>query len=219
VAATLELAQQAAAAGVQRFIFLSSVKVNGEEGVYSESDEPAPRDPYGISKLEAEVGLRAIGTATGMQVVIVRPPLVYGPGVRANFAALTSAVRRGIPLPLGAVNNRRSLIGIDNLVDFIVLCLDHPAAGGETFMVSDGEDLSTADLVRRLAAAMHRRPLLIPLPAAALWAAAGLLRKRDVAARLLSSLQVNIAKARTCLGWQPPFSVDEELRRLAASIR
>jgi nucleoside-diphosphate-sugar epimerase len=217
VTTTLELARRAAAAGVKRFVFVSSVKVNGEAGVFTERDAPAPRDPYGVSKNEAEIGLRHIAATTGMEVVIIRPPLVYGPGVRANFAALARAVRRGIPLPLGAVRNRRSLIGIDNLVDVILVSLRHPAAANQTFLVSDGEDLSTPELIRRLAAAMGRRARLIPVPAPALEAIARLLGKQDVAARLLSSLQVDITKVRHLLAWQPPVPVDEGLRRLVAS--
>ena len=148
VAASLKLARQAVAAGVRRFVYLSSVKVNGESGTYTEAHTPAPEDAYGISKHEAEVGLRQIADETGLEVVIIRPPLVYGPGVRANFRSLMRAVARGIPLPLGAIDNRRSLVASDNLADFIVACLDHAAARNETFLVSDGEDLSTTDLVR-----------------------------------------------------------------------
>lgn len=218
VLGTLELARQAADAGVKRFVYLSSIKVNGESGTYKESDPPAPEDAYGISKLEAEVGLRELAANSGMSVVIVRPPLVYGPGVRANFRALTKAIASGIPLPLGAIHNRRSLIGLDNLVDFILLCVEHPDAANETFMVSDGEDLSTTSLVRRLAHAMGRPARLIPVPVPLLMAAATLLGRRDVARRLVGSLCVDITKARQRLGWVPPISMDEELRRTAASL-
>ena len=215
---TLELARQAADAGVKRFVYLSSIKVNGESGMYTESDPPAPEDAYGISKLEAEEGLRHLAATSGMEVVVVRPPLVYGPGVRANFRALTKAIASGIPLPLGAIHNRRSLIGLDNLVDFILLCVEHPDAANETFMVSDGEDLSTTTLVRRLAHAMGRPARLIPVPVPLLMAAATLLGRRDVAHRLVGTLCVNITKARQHLGWAPPVSMDEELRRTAASL-
>jgi nucleoside-diphosphate-sugar epimerase len=219
VAGTLNLARQAARTGVHRFVALSSVKVNGESGNYSESDQPAPEDPYGISKLEAEVGLRAIAAATSMEVVIIRAPLVYGPRVRANFETLIRAVARGVPLPLGAARNRRSFVGIDNLVDFIMTCMTHPAAANETFFVSDGEDLSTADLVRRLARAMGRPARLIPISSPVLSAAAALSGRRDLARRLLGSLCVDITKARQRLDWVPPVSVDEGLRRAVAPTR
>jgi nucleoside-diphosphate-sugar epimerase len=217
VAGTLNLARQAAAAGVHRFVCLSSVKVNGECGAYVEADPPAPEDAYAISKHEAELGLRRIAAETGMKTVIIRAPLVYGAGVRANFQALMRAVHRGIPLPLGAIHNRRSLVALDNLVDFILICIEQPAADNETFLVSDGEDLSTPDLIRRLARAMGRPARLIPVPASVLMGAAALLGKRDVARRLLGSLTVDITKARHRLAWVPPVSVDEGLRRAVAS--
>ena len=216
VVGTLNLARQAAGAGVRRFVYLSTVKVNGESGRYAETDQPAPEDAYGISKHESEVGLRQIAEASGLEVAIIRAPLVYGPGVRANFAALMRAVARGVPLPLGAVHNRRSLVALDNLVDFILTCTLHPAAANETFLVSDGEDLSTTDLIRRLAHAMGRRARLIPVPASMLMLSATLLGKRDVARRLLGSLQVDISKARQTLAWMPPVSVDEGLKRAVA---
>lgn len=215
VEGALNLARQAAAAGVKRFVFLSSVKVNGEGGDYKESDPPAPEDAYGISKHEAELGLRQIATETDMEVVIIRPPLVYGPGVKANFHALLRALARGKPMPLGAIHNRRSLVALDNLVDLIITCIDHPAAANQTFLVSDGEDLSTPELIRRMARALGRPAWLIPVPTAVLMAGATLLGKREVAARLCGSLQVNITKARKVLGWTPPVSVDEGLRRTA----
>ncbi len=185
VDATMTLARQAVSSGVRRLIFLSSVKVNGEftvaGGAFSESDTPAPLstelDPYGASKLEAERGLLAIAVETGLEVVIIRPPLIYGPGVKANFAALIRAVRRGIPLPLGAVHNRRSLIGLDNLLGILVICINHPAAANQIFLVSDGEDLSTTDLIRRLGAAMQRPVRLIPVPEWLLAAGAALVGK------------------------------------------
>jgi nucleoside-diphosphate-sugar epimerase len=215
---TLNLARQAVQAGVKRFVFLSSVKVNGERGVYSEAAPPAPVDAYGVSKAEAELGLRQLATDTGMEVVIVRSPLVYGPGVKANFQTLMHAVARGVPLPLGAIHNHRSMVALDNLVDFILTCIEHPAAANETFLVSDGEDLSTTDLIRRLARAMGRPARLIPVPASVLLGGAMLLGKHEMAQRLLASLQVDISKARQLLGWVPPISVDEGLRRAAASL-
>jgi nucleoside-diphosphate-sugar epimerase len=219
VTGTLNVARQAAAAGVKRFVYLSSVKVNGESGIYAETDPPAPQDAYGISKFEAEIGLQTLARAGRMDVVIIRPPLVYGPGVRANFSMLMRAVARGVPLPFGAVQNRRSLVGLDNLVDFIVTCVEHPAARNETFMVSDGEDLSTAELTVRLARAMNTRARLIRVPVPALTLLATLTGRRDIAQRLLGSLQVDISKARRTLAWTPPVSVDEGLRRAADSFR
>lgn len=219
VEATRSLARQSAAAGVARFVFLSSVKVNGESGSYRESDAPAPGDAYGVSKREAELALTEIAAQTGMSVVIIRPPLVYGPDVKANFRALMRAVARGVPLPFGAVDNRRSLVALDNLVDFIIRCTEHPAAVNETFLVSDGEDLSTADLIRRLARAMGRRARLVPVPPSVLMALAPLVRRKDAAQRLLGSLQVDISKARRMLAWTPPITVDEGLRRAAAGLR
>jgi UDP-glucose 4-epimerase len=217
VAGTKQLARQAAAAGARRFIYLSSVKVNGEGGsvAYRETDLPAPQDAYGISKYETELGLREIAAETGMEVVMVRPPLIYGPGVKANFQALMRALVRGIPLPLGAIHNRRSLVALDNVVDLIATCIEHPAAANETFLVSDGEDLSTTELICRLARAMCRPARLIPVPTMVLMAGATILGKREVARRLCGTLQVNITKAREVLGWTPPVSVDEGLCRTA----
>lgn len=220
---TLELARQAAEANVQRFIFVSSIKVNGEHTKSAEpfrgSDAPYPKDDYGISKREAEDGLREIAAATGMEVVIVRPPLVYGPGVKANFAALMNAVKRGLPLPLGSVTeNRRSLVALDNLVDLLITCIDHPAAANQTFLVSDDEDLSTADLLWRLGKAMGRPARLFPMPPALLRTGAALLGKSDMAERLLGNLQVDITHTKQTLGWTPPITVDEGLRRAAAGV-
>lgn len=217
VEGTLNLARQAAASGVQRFIFISSIKVNGEATTagrsFSPSDTPAPEDPYGISKLEAEQGLMQVASETGMEVVIIRPPLVYGPGVKGNFASLVKLMAKGLPLPLGAIRNKRSLVGIDNLIDLIIHCIDHPAAANQVFLAGDGEDLSTTELLRGVAEAMGRPARLIPVPAGMLRAGASLLGKRAVADRLLGSLQVDISKARDLLGWTPPVSVKEGLRR------
>ena len=217
VQGTLNLARQAAAAGVRRFVFISSIKVNGEASElaipFSAEDIPAPLDPYGVSKMEAEQGLREIAAQTGMEVVIIRPPLVYGPGVKANFAALMRAVQRGWPLPLGAIHNQRSLVALDNLVDFIVTCTSHPRAANQTFLVSDGHDLSTTELVRGLARAAGVTARLLPVPVWALQAGATLLGKSDAVQRLCGNLQVDISKARNLLGWAPPVSVDEGLRR------
>lgn len=216
VSGSMRLAERAARAGVRRFVYLSSIKVNGEGGTYSESDLPAPEDPYGVSKSEAEAGLLAIAARTGMELVIIRPPLVYGPGGKGNFRSLIDIVKRGIPLPLGAIHNRRSLVALGNLVDFIITCIEHPAAANETFLVSDGEDLSTTSLIQRLARAMGRSARLISVPLPLLSAGAMLLGRRAVARRLLGSLQVDISKARRVLGWVPPVSVQEGLRRAVA---
>ena len=219
---TLNLARQAAASGVKRFVFISSVKVNGESTepghAFTEDDAPNPQDAYGQSKHEAEQGLRQLSADTGMEVVIIRPPLVYGPGVKANFAALMRAVQRGWPLPLGAVYNQRSLVALDNLVDLIVTCITHPQAANQTFLVSDGEDLSTPDLIRRMARAMNRPARLLPVPVWALKAGALLLGKGDAVQRLCGNLQVDISKSRTLLGWNPPVSVDEGLRRAVGGV-
>jgi nucleoside-diphosphate-sugar epimerase len=220
VEATRRLAQQAAAAGVRRFVFLSSVKVNGEstgEHPFSADDTPQPLDAYGISKREAEDVLRAIGTATGMEIVILRPPLVYGPGVKGNLLRLLQAVARGTPLPLASINNRRSLVYIGNLVDAIIACMDAPAAAadGKTFLVSDGEDVSTPALVRKLAAALGTAPRLLPCPPALLHVGAALLGKRAAAMRLTGSLAVDSSALRLQIGWQPRYSLDQGLNATA----
>lgn len=220
---TLNLANQAAQAGVHRFVFVSSIKVNGEVSQpgqpFSADDVPSPLDPYGVSKLEAERGLREIEAQTGMQVVIVRPPLVYGPGVKANFASMMRWVASGMPLPLGAIHNARSLVALDNLVDLLVTCLKHPAAAGQTFLVSDGEDVSTTELLRCTAQAMGKKALLLPVPASVLELCASLLGKRAGAQRLFGSLQVDIAKTCRLLGWVPPLTLDEGLRKAVEGMQ
>lgn len=223
VQCTLNLARQAAAASVRRFVFVSSIKVNGEGTqpghLFTPDDVPAPLDAYGVSKMEAEKGLREIADQTGMEVVIIRPPLVYGPGVKANFATMMRWLKRGMPLPLGTIHNQRSLVALDNLVDLIVTCLAHPEAANQTFLVSDGEDVSTSELLRRMGQAMGRRARLIPVPANWLEFAATMVGKRDVAQRLCGSLQVDISKTRHLLGWTPPLSLDEGLRRVSKDCR
>lgn len=219
VRGTLNLAQQAAGAGVRRFVFISSIKVNGEltemGHPFHADDAPAPLDPYGVSKMEAEQGLREIASRTGMEVVIIRPPLVYGPGVKANFQLMMQWLQRGIPLPLGAINNRRSLVALDNLVDLILTCIYHPAAANQTFLVSDGEDLSTSQLLKRMGVALGRPARLIPISAGLLRLGAALVGKPAVAQRLCGSLQVDISKTRELLDWAPPVGVDEGLRKTA----
>lgn len=213
---TKALARAAACAGVKRFVFVSSIKVNGEETVagrsFSAADIPAPQDAYAASKMEAEQGLREIAAETGMEVVIIRPPLVYGPGVRANFAALLRAVKRGVPLPLGAIHNQRSLVALDNLLDFIETCIIHPAAANQTFLVSDGEDLSTPELVRRMAHAAGQSARLVAVPLWLLSAGARIFGKQDRLQRLCGNLQLDIAKNLDVLGWTPPVSVSQGLR-------
>jgi len=220
---TLNLARQAAAAGVRRFVFVSSIKVNGEgtqaQRPFLASDVPAPQDPYGVSKAEAELGLRQVAEQTGLEVTIVRPPLVYGPGVKANFGSLLRAVQRGLPLPLGAVrHNRRSLVALDNLIDLLLTCVDHPAAAHQTFLVSDGEDLSTTALIQRMGQAIGRPARLLPVPVFLLHLGATVLGKRDVAQRVLGNLQVNIDHTQATLGWSPPITVEEGLRRAAPKV-
>jgi nucleoside-diphosphate-sugar epimerase len=219
---TLNLARQAAAAEVRRFVYVSSIGVNGMETpmskAFSEADIPKPHNAYSLSKWEAEEGLARIADDTGMEVVIVRPPLVYGHGAPGNFGSLMRAVQRGIPLPLGAVHNLRSLVALDNLVDFIMVCIDHPKAANQTFMVSDGEDISTTQLIQRLAQAAGVPSRLIPVPVWALQAGARLLGKGDAVQRLCGNLQVDISKTRNLLGWVPPVSVDEGLRRAVAPL-
>lgn len=219
---TLNLARQAVEAGVSRFVFISSIKVNGEstrfDKAFTANDIPDPQNPYSISKHDAEQGLRKLAFETGMEVVIIRPPLVYGPEVRANFLTMMRWLYKGIPLPLGIIHNKRTLVALDNLVDLIIICLDHPAAANQVFVAGDGEDLSTTELLRRLGLALGRPARLLPVPASLLKAGAALFGRRDILQRLCESLQVDISKARNVLGWNPPISVDEGLRRTAQSF-
>lgn len=216
---TLNLARQAAAAGVKRLVFISSVKVNGESTVldkpFSPDDYPDPLDPYGISKREAEDGLFALSRETGMEVVIIRPTLVYGPGVKANFYTMMRWLHKGVPLPFGAVQNKRSLVALDNLVSFIVHCLDHPKAANEIFLISDGEDVSTTELLQKMAKAFGKKALLLPVPVELIKFFANLLGKGDVVQRLFGSLQVDSSKARDLLGWRPVTTMDEQLKKTA----
>ena len=217
VQGSLALGRQAVQAGVRRFVFVSSVKVHGEATVPGQAlradDPPQPEDAYGQSKREAEDGLRDLARGTGMELVIVRPPLVYGPGVRANFRALARAAGSGWPLPLGAVHNRRSFVALDNLVDLLVLCGTHPAAAGQAFLVSDGQDLSTTELLQGLARAQGRRARLWPVPVGLLQWAGRLSGRSAMLQRLCGNLQLDITKTRDVLGWVPPVGVDEALRR------
>jgi nucleoside-diphosphate-sugar epimerase len=223
VAGTLKLAESAARSGVKRFIFISSIKVNGEGTVpgkpYTADDMPAPVDAYGISKMEAEQRLMLLGNATGMEIVIIRPVLVYGPGVKANFRSMMSWLNKGVPLPLGAIPNQRSLVALDNLVDLVMTCLDHAAAANQTFLVSDDDDMSTTDLLKRMGEALETPVRLIPVPAWLLLRGAALLRRKDVARRLCGSLQVDISKTRNLLGWTPPLTVAQALSKTARSFQ
>ncbi|MBV4461747.1 SDR family oxidoreductase [Pseudomonas sp. SWRI79] len=219
VEGTLKLAQCAAASGVKRFIFISSIKVNGESTLpgkpFKADDHPNPLDPYSVSKYEAEEALKQLGHDTGMEVVIIRPPLVYGPGVKANFLSMLSWLNKGTPLPLGSIRNQRSLVAIENLVSLIVACIDHPSAANQIFLASDGEDLSTTQLLRRLSKALGKPARLLPLPEWLLKLAASTLGKQAVAQRICGSLQVDISKNRELLGWTPPINMDKAMRQTA----
>ena len=217
---TLNLAQQAADAGVKRFIFISTIKVNGEstelELPFKADDVFIPTDPYGLSKYEAEIGLRKIAEKTGMEVVIIRPPLVYGPGVKANFASLMKWVNRGLPLPLGGITeNKRSLVSVDNLVDLIVTCIEHPNAANQTFLVSDDDDVSTTQLLANMAIALNVSNRLIPIPSKWFTMIAKLIGKPAISQRLCGSLQVDISKTKELLNWQPPNSSAESMKKTA----
>jgi nucleoside-diphosphate-sugar epimerase len=224
VDATLMLARRAVAAGVRRFVFMSTIKVNGEHtklgSCFEPNDEPAPEDAYALSKWEAEQGLVNIARETGLEVVIIRPPLVYGPGVKGNFAALIGLVKKGIPLPLGALDNQRSMIALDNLNSFIALCADRaisPQATNQVFLVSDGKAVSTTELLKQIALAHGRQPSLFPVPMGLIRFFARLIGKTSMIDRLLGSLVVNDSKAREMLGWQPPITMDEQLRRMSCA--
>lgn len=210
VAGTENLARQAAQAGVKRLVYVSSIKVNGEatsgERRFSEADAPDPQDPYGVSKWEAEQVLHKVAAETGLEVVIVRPPLVYGMGVKGNFAQMLKVLAKGIPLPLASVNNRRSLVYVGNLVDALILCANHPAAVGKTYLVCDGDDISTPDLLRELGDAMHHPARLFACPPALFKLFGKLTGRANQVERLLGSLRVNSDKIRRELGWVPPYT-------------
>jgi len=216
---TIRLADAAIKAGVKRFIYLSSAKVNGETSPpnkpFKEGDQLSPSDAYSLSKCEAERCLMSLAKGSNMDVVIIRSPLVYGPGVKANFAELIKWIERGLPVPLGRViSNKRSFVSINNLVDFIRICLNHQKARNEIFFVSDGEDVSTAELVKRLAKAMQKRAKLVPVPISVLKFGAIIVNKKQYISRLLDSLQVDITKAKSILGWKPPQTLDEGLLQI-----
>lgn len=220
VQGTVNLARQAAAAGVKRFIFLSSIKVNGEltemGKPFTADDEPAPEDPYGISKYEAEQALRQIASDSGMELIVIRPPLVYGPGVKANFESMMKWLAKGLPLPLRAITgNRRSLVALDNLIDLILTCLSHPNAANQIFLVSDGEDISTTDLLIHMGKALGHPARLFYVPLEILKIGAFLMRKKSIYQRLTGSLQLDITKTQKLLDWTPPVTLDEGFRRVA----
>lgn len=219
---TENLARQAVRAGVKRFIYISSIKVNGESTEahpFSETDNPNPQDPYAISKWQAEQALQRIAQETGLEVVIVRPPLVYGPEVKGNFARMLKVLAKGIPLPLASVRNLRSLIYVENLVDALITCATHPAAAGQTYLVSDGEDISTPDLLRQLGVAMGHPVRLFPCPPALLKLAGRWTGKGEQVERLLDSLRVDSSKIRRELNWTPPYTLEQGLRATAAWYR
>ena len=213
---TAHLAEEAAKAGVKRFVYLSSIKVNGErtegDARFTEEQAPQPLDPYAVSKGEAENRLRSLAAISGMEVVIIRPPLVYGPRVSANFERLLWMVSRGLPFPLASVRNSRSLVFLDNLVDFIICCLHHPAAAGQTFLLSDGEDLSTPDLIRSLASAMGKSARLWPCPLSLLQVASRFLGRSGMIDRLSDSLRVDGGKALAVLDWRPPYTLSQGIQ-------
>lgn len=216
---TYELASWAAERGVKRFIFMSSIKVNGEATevgrAFSADDVPSPEDAYAISKLEAEQALRTVCSYSGMENVVIRPPLVYGPGVQGNFRSMVRWVKRGIPLPLGAISNRRSLVALDNLVSFVMTCLESPAAANQVFLVSDGKAVSTTELLRKVALAHAVAPRLFAVPKGWLRFVAGMFGKASAVDRLLGSLEVNDEKSREMLGWRPAVTMDQQLTKMA----
>lgn len=222
VVTTTELANQAVEAGVRRFVFMSTIKVNGEETApgcrFNADDLTNPHDPYAISKCEAENGLLEIARKTGLEIIIIRPPLVYGPGVKGNFASLIRWINRGWPLPLGAIHNRRSMLALENLISFAALCADieaSPNVKNQIFLVSDGEDVSTSELLRKIAKAYGRNSHFLPLPVWGIRFAARLMNNKSLADRLLGSLVIDDSKAREMLGWRPPVTMDEQLQRMA----
>lgn len=220
VSLTERLARAAAEAGVKRFVFISTVKVNGEVTFgkpFTENDQPRPQDDYSRSKLSAEQVLMSIAKETRMEVVIIRPPLVYGPGVKGNLANMMQWLGTGIPLPLGRINNLRSLLALDNLVGFILLCIKHPKASNEVFLISDGKDISTTQLIYEIAAINGEKARLVPVPISWMKVALKLFGKKNMGERLFNSLQLDISKAREVLGWQPPISMEEQIKKMIES--
>lgn len=219
VVSALNLAHQAAQSGIKRFIYISSIKANGEHtsagSPFFADSTPNPIDPYGVSKLEAEIGLYAIGRKTGMEIVCIRPPLVYGPGVKGNFLKMLRYLSQGVPLPIGAITNLRSFVACDNLVDLIITCCDHAAAANQTFLVSDDEDVSTKELFGRLGAALNKPARILSFPPTFLWWGARITGKKNLAHRLFGNLQIDILKTKNLLDWSPPVSMDKGLKLTA----
>ncbi len=222
VESTMNLAVQAASSGVKRFIFVSSVKVNGEftekDILFKADDNPNPQDPYGTSKWEAETALMKLSKESGMEVVVVRPPLVYGPGVRANFLSMMTWLYKLIPLPFGSVDNRRSLIFIDNLVDLLIRVIDHPKAAGEVFLVSDDHDISTTVLLKSMSSALGKKAKLIPVPLFLLKIVFNIMGKASLSQRLFGSLRLDISKTKKLLNWTPPVSFEDGIKKTARSF-
>lgn len=219
VEGTCNLARQAAQLGVKRFVYLSSIKVNGErtgDKPFVADQVPRPEDSYAISKMEAEIALRELEKETGMEVVIIRPPLVYGPGVKGNLAALSRIIRAGVPLPLGAVRNRRDLVSLHNLCDLIRVCCVHPAAAGNIFLVSDDEAMSTVELIRHMAAGIGRKARLFSVPAGLLKFAAGVLGYAGKLEKLTGNLEIDMSRTREALDWKPPMTTVQSFRRMFA---
>lgn len=216
---TLKVAKHAHDSGVKRFVFLSSIKVNGEHtsAAFNEENTPNPQDAYGQTKLEAEEALKAFCQSHGMEYVIIRPPLIYGLGVKANFKALIKLCQLPIPLPLGKVENKRSFVGLDNLCDFILLCCKHPKAANQTFLISDDEDVSTTELISTIRQALGKKPWLMPIASRYLDQLFKLLGKASYSERLLGNLQVDITKAKNLLGWQPPYTVEQGIQKTVAA--
>lgn len=215
---TRRLAEQAANSGVKRLIYISSIKVNGElsgEHPFTPDDDAKPKTAYGISKWEAENALLQIAGTSSLEIVIIRPPMVYGPGVKGNFMSMMKWLKAGIPLPLGSIHNKRSLVGIDNLIDLIITCLIHPAARNQTFLVSDGEDMSTTELLNSLSSALGTPPRIFPCPQSVVGLAAKLAGKEQIAQRLLGNLQVDISKTVDLLEWTPPISLAQGVDQTA----
>lgn len=220
VEGTLNLANQAVAAGVKRFIFISSIGVHGLNSLrpFKETDTEAPHDAYAVSKYEAEQGLRKLSTETGLEVVIIRPPLVYGGAAPGNFRSLINLASKSVPLPFGSVNNHRSMVYVGNLVSFIIRCIQHPAAANQTFLVSDGEDVSLRMLVTYIRLCLGRSPRLLPVPVGLFKLAGALTRKRGIVDRLVGDLQVDSSKVRTLLGWVPPYTVEQGIAATVADF-
>ena len=220
VAGTEHLARSAVASGVKRLVCVSSIKVNGEETSdgqsFSECDAPIQQDDYGVSKWEAEQALRRVAEETGLEVVIVRPPLVYGPRVKGNFIQMMNVIARGFPLPLASVRNQRDLVYVGNLVDALIACATYPKAAGQTYLVNDGEAVSTPDLIRNLAKVLGKRSFVFPFPLFIMKFLARLVGKSAAVDRLTQSLQIDSSKIRKELGWEPPYTLQQGLQATAS---